>query len=93
MLPVSSCDRNNRPECDYIAIASDVHTAFQHADIDQELFAEQQSQSCVKMKFGNSTMHRTDVAKHRNCGTNMLCLFGKPALQPTPDKSYLLQKC
>ena len=40
MLAVSSHDRNNRSESDYIAIAIDVHTAFLHVDIDQELFAE-----------------------------------------------------
>ena len=34
----SSHDRNNHPERDYFAIASDVHTAFLHADIDQELY-------------------------------------------------------
>ena len=40
MLAVSSHDRNNHPESDYYAIATDVHTAFPHADNDQELFAE-----------------------------------------------------
>ena len=37
MLAVSSHDRNNHPERDFIAIAIDVHTAFLHADIDQDL--------------------------------------------------------
>ena len=40
MLAAKSHDRNNHPECDNITIASDVHTAFLHADIDQKLFAE-----------------------------------------------------
>ena len=39
-LAASSHDRNNHPECDHITIAIDVHTAFLHADVDQELFAE-----------------------------------------------------
>ena len=30
----------NNPECDHITIAIVVHTAFLHADVDQELFAE-----------------------------------------------------
>ena len=30
----------NHPECDHITIAIDVHTAFLHADVDRELFAE-----------------------------------------------------
>ena len=40
MLAASSHDRNNHPECDHITVAIDVHTAFLHADVDQELFAE-----------------------------------------------------
>ena len=40
MLGASSHDRNNHPECDHITVALDVHTAFLHADVDQELFAE-----------------------------------------------------
>ena len=40
MLAASSHDRNNHPECDHVTIAMDVHTAFLHADVDQELFAE-----------------------------------------------------
>ena len=40
MLAVNSHDRNNHPERDYITSAIGVHTAFLHADVDQELFAE-----------------------------------------------------
>ena len=40
MLAASSHDRNNDPESDHITIAIDVHTAFLHADDDQDLFAE-----------------------------------------------------
>ena len=40
MLAASSHDRNHHPECDHITIAIDVHTAFLHADFDQELFAQ-----------------------------------------------------
>ena len=32
--------QNNHPDCDHIAIAIDVHAAFLHADVDQELIAE-----------------------------------------------------
>ena len=59
MLAASSHDRNNHPECDHITIASDVHTAFLHADVDQELFAEppesdkRMNQSCAKTKCGD----------------------------------------
>ena len=40
MLAASSHDRNNDPESDQITIAIDVHTAFLHANVDQQLFAE-----------------------------------------------------
>ena len=40
MLDTSSHDRNNHPEGDFVALAIDVHTAFLHADIDQDLYAE-----------------------------------------------------
>ena len=44
-LAVSSHDRNNHPERDHIAIAIDQHTAFLHADIDQDLVAEPPEES------------------------------------------------
>ena len=40
MLAASSHDRNSDPESDHIAVAINVHTAFLHADVDQDLFAE-----------------------------------------------------
>ena len=40
MLFASSHDRNSDPESDHITVAIDVHTAFLHADVDQDLFAE-----------------------------------------------------
>ena len=40
MMAASSRDRNSHPEHDHITIAIDVHTAFLHADVDQDLFAE-----------------------------------------------------
>ena len=48
MLAASSHDRNNHPECDHITIASDVHTAFLHADVDKRM-----NQSCAKTKCGD----------------------------------------
>ena len=40
MLAASSHDRNNDPESNHITVAVDVRTAFLHADVDQDLFAE-----------------------------------------------------
>ena len=45
--------------CDHIIIATDVHTAFLHADVDQELFAEPpeseewKESELLKTKCGN----------------------------------------
>ena len=40
MLAAISLDRNSYQEREHITIAIDVHTAFLHADVDQDLFAE-----------------------------------------------------
>ena len=40
MLAASSHDRNNDPESNHITVSIDVFTAFLHADVDQDLFAE-----------------------------------------------------
>ena len=40
MLAACSHDRNNDPESNHITVSIDVHTAFLHADVDQDLFAE-----------------------------------------------------
>ena len=40
MLAASSHDRNFHPESNHITVSIDVHTAFLHADVDQDLFAE-----------------------------------------------------
>ena len=48
MLAVSSHDRNSDPESDHITIAIDVHTAFLHADVDQDFFLQNhQNQTSV----------------------------------------------
>ena len=45
MLATSSHDRNNQLEDDFVAIAIDVHTAFLHADIDEDLHARPPEES------------------------------------------------
>ena len=40
MLAAGLHDRNNDPESNPITVSIDVHTAFLHADVDQDLFAE-----------------------------------------------------
>ena len=40
MLAASSHDRKSDPESDHITVAINVHTAFLHAEVDQDLFAE-----------------------------------------------------
>ena len=36
ILAASSHDRNNDPESNHITVSIDVHTAFLHADVDQD---------------------------------------------------------
>ena len=45
MLVTSSHDRNNHPEYDYTAFAVDVHTAFLHAYLDEDLYHESPEES------------------------------------------------
>ena len=45
MLAASSYDRNSNPESDYITVASDEHTAFLHADVDQDFLEDHQNQA------------------------------------------------
>ena len=40
ILATSSHDRNNDAESNHITVSTDVHTAYLHADVDQDLFAE-----------------------------------------------------
>ena len=85
MLAVSSHDRNNHPERDYIASAIDLHTAFLNADIRQDVFEEapkEIARSVVKIS------QSTETVAPACCDS-----LGLPELQPTPDRSQLLQKC
>ena len=75
ILAASSRDRNNHPECDHITTAIDVHTAFLHAAVDQELSApesdEGMNQSCAKTKCRNRIKCCTVFARHRNCANTL----------------------
>ena len=89
MLAANSHDRNNHPQRDYNAIAIEVHTAFLHADIDQELFAEppEESDLCEDEVW---TLHK---ALSGNRKAPKLCKSpGKSELPSTPDRSELFQK-
>ena len=86
MLAESSCDRNNHPERDYIATTIDIHTAFLHADIDQELFAEPPEESELWLETAQKRC--MIITKHRNCGNS----FGKSELASTVDRPELFQK-
>ena len=70
MLAASSDDRNSHPQRDYFALAIDVHTAFLHADIDQEDPSEE-SELCEDEVW---KLHKPlyGYRKAPNCGTNML---------------------
>ena len=94
MLATSSHDPNNHPEDVYVAIAIDVHTAFLHADIDQDLYAEPPEESDLnedevwKLHKALYGYRKAPKLWHQTCGDN----FGKPEFPFTLDRPELLQK-
>ena len=97
MLAVKSYDRNNHP-CDHITIAIDVHTAFLHADIDQESFAEPpeaddwyESELCEDevWKLNKALCGYRKAAKLRH---QHVVSPGQSAFPSTPDRYKLSQK-
>ena len=94
MLAVILQDRNNHPERVYIAIAADVHTAFLHADIDQDLFAQppEESELCDDDVW---KLHKAlyGYRKAPKLWRRHVLTLGKLEFQPTPDRSELCQIC
>ena len=94
----SSHDRNNDPESDHITIAIDVHTAFLHADVDQDLFAEppEPDEWCdAGLKEDEVWRLNKALYGYRNepklWHQHLACEYpGKSELPPTPDGSELL---
>ena len=78
MLAASSHDRNNHPESDHVTIAMDVHTAFLHADVDEEVFAEPpESDEGYESELREDEVWKLNRAlsgyrKAPKCGNNML---------------------
>ena len=95
MLAASSHDRNSDPESDHITIAIDVHTAFLHADVDQDLFAEppepdEWHDAGLKQDAEQSIVQLSQSTK---IVAPTPCEYpGKSELPPTPDGSELLPK-
>ena len=99
MLAASSHDRNNDPESNHITVSIDVHTAFLHADVDQDLFAEPPEpdewydaglKERRSVEIEQSTVRISQSTKivasaPRECP-------GKSELSPTPDGPKLFRK-
>ena len=99
MLSASSHDRNNHPGCDHITIATDVHTAFLHADVDQELFAEPpESEEWKESELLKNEVWELNRALYgyreapKLWQQHVVILLGKFKLSPTPDRSELFWK-
>ena len=94
MLATSSQDRNNYPEEDFVAIAIDVHTAFLHADIDQDLYAEPPEES--ELNEDEVWKLHTALYGYREAPKlwhqHVVTIFGKPEFPFTLDRPKLLQK-
>ena len=99
MLAASSHDRNSDPEPDHITVAIDVHTAFLHADVDQELFAEPtEPDEWYERRIGRRRTVETEQSIVRlSQSTKFVAPTpfeypGKSELPPTLDGSELLPK-
>ena len=99
MLAASSHDRNNDPESNHITVSIDVHTAFLHADVHQDLFTEPPEpdewydaglKRRRSVEIEQSTVRISQSTKivastPRECP-------GKSELSPTPDGPKLFPK-
>ena len=98
MLAASSQDRNSDPESDHTTVAIDVHTAFLHADVDQDLFAEPpEPDEWYDAGLKEDEVWKLNKAlygyrKAPKLGHQHLVCLGKSELSPTPDGSKLLPK-
>ena len=93
MLAASSHDRNHDPESDHITVSIDVHTAFLHADVDQDLFAEPPEPD----EWYDAGLKEDEVWKLNKARTKIVASTprecpGKSELSPTPDGSKLFPK-
>ena len=87
MLAASSHDRNNDLESNHITVSIDVHTAFLHADVDQDLFAEPPEPD----EWYDAGLKEDEVWKLNVASAPRECP-GKSELSPTPDGPKLFPK-
>ena len=99
MLAASSHDRTSDPESDHNTIAIDVHTAFLHADVDQDLFPEPpEPDEWYDAGLKEDEVWRLNKAlygyrKAPKIVAPTPCEYpGKSELPPTLDRSELLPK-
>ena len=98
MLATSSYDRNSDPESDHITVAIDVHTAFLHADVDQDLFAQPpEPDEWCDAGLKEDEVWRLNKALRLSQSTKIVastpCEHSRKSdLPPTPDRSELLAK-
>ena len=88
MLAASSHDRNSDPESDHITVALDVHTAFLHADVDQDLFAEPPPDEWYDAGLKEDEVWKLKQSTKIVALTPRECL-GKSERSPTLDGSKL----
>ena len=99
MLAASSHDRNNDPESNHITVSNDVHTAFLHADVDQDLFAEPpEPDEWYHVGLKEDEVWRLNKNVVRQSQSTKIVASaarecpGKSELSPAPDGSELLPK-
>ena len=99
MLGASSHERNSDPESDHITIAIDVHTAFLHADVDQDVFAEptEPDESCdAGLKEDEVWRLNKALYGYRKAPKlwhqHLVSILESLNCHPPPDRSELLPK-
>ena len=85
--------------CDHIIIATDVHTAFLHADVDQELFAEPpESEEWKESELLKNEVWELNEALYgyreapKLWQQHVVILLESSKLSSTPDRSELFWK-
>ena len=99
MLLASAHDRNSDRESDHITVSIDLHTAFLHADVDQDVFAEppEPDEWCDAGQRRRRSVETEQSIVRISQSTKIVASTlrecpGKSELSPTPDGPKLFPK-
>ena len=91
MLAASSHDRNNDPESNHITVSIDVRTAFLHADVDQDFFAEPpEPDEWYDAGLKEDEVSKSEVLKLVELLSKQVLMKITGRMEKTGDKIYFL---